>query len=104
MEKYLNFLKNNCKLTNAYYTIKEDNSEKENYKLRSFNSDENEKVYKTLFNVTTEIINGETSWNYGETSWRTVLEPQSVQKEKIKSIDAIWKHFHRIYQVIKNRK
>lgn len=44
MEKYLNFIRNDCKLTNAYYAIKEDNSEKENYKLRSFNSYELKKI------------------------------------------------------------
>lgn len=96
-EKYLNFLSSDCQISNAYYTNKQE-AEKDNIRLRSFNSNENEKIYKTLFSIT-----GET--NYGITSWRTVLDLQSLEQiEKIKSIDAIWKYFHKIYQVVKNRK
>jgi hypothetical protein len=107
MQKFLNFLENECGLKNAYYLANpkkfKDDLAKDNIKLRSFVSAELEKMFELIFPCVNpdRDCNGRTG-NLSELLWTDGDNEQNEYKLGI--LNGIWLQFYKIYQITKNER
>ena len=98
MKLFLNFLTIDCKLSNVYY-LKQKNNSGEKIKIRSLNSNELDKIFKTIAEVTNTDENGLVL-----TGLVYILKPSQVKLVELEVINKLWLSFYKFYEIIKNRK
>ena len=105
MKKFLNFLTDTCNIGNAYYfKLKDVEEGTETIKLRSFNSNELEKIFEKVYSISED--------NFGSTNLLSIFQaddsfkglPNNDAYKQLQIINNMWYTFYKIYQVLKNKR
>jgi len=96
LKKFFDFLKDDCKISNAfYYSTKKYKSNQSDDNI-SLNSNDLEKIFLNLYPVDSE--------SKLFTQFLVIDGDQEDYKIKLNQINAIWKCFYQIYLVAKNKR